>query len=640
MAKRYRRFILAALLVLMTMLLTGCGGGGGSEQQVVATTEEFAYVLNSTGEYARLVRYNGTNEAVVIPDTLGGKPVQEIGQYAFMDAAHVTSISIPATVKKIEDLSFHALPNLAAITVAEESISYAAVDNVLYHKKMGTVYCYPQGKTGDTFTLPETVKTINSKAFYNSQLKEIVFSKSVTKVQSGAFAESKNLQTVVFSDKTSQLYEDAFRNCTSLINVQFPANLTSIGSNCFAGCTSLTEIVVPSKVGTLEYGAFAGCTALKSVVVEGKSIQRIGEDTFSGDKALESVTYASELMGIADRAFKDCSSLKSITLTEKLSALGMEAFAGCTALADVYLPMTVSQVGANAFEGTAYLAAKEGDFVIDGNGVLLTYRGSETDVTIPEGVLNISSLNKNVVSVTAPEGVTSVSDGAFRDCAALTSIKLPASVTSLGISAFENCVSLTTFTVPAGLSRMGDHCFANCTSMEAYTVAEGNVNYYADQGVLYDKIRKWLMWYPCNSAMTTYTLAYGPVKLGEGAVRGAKNLEVFDASACEEMVSFADYAFADCPKLKSVKTTQAFSGLGVSVFENCTSLSDFEMKYTMTNIGDYCFKNCTALTSMTLEDPVNKIGIGAFSGTTCKVKVVANSFAEEYCKAFGLTYSK
>lgn len=158
MAKRYRRFILAALLVLMTMLLTGCGGGG-SEQPTVATTEEFAYVLNSTNEYARLVRYNGTNEAVVIPDTLGGKPVQEIGQYAFLDAAHVTSISIPATVKKIEDLSFHTLPKLATITVAEENISYAAVENVLYHKKMGTVYCYPQGKTGDTFTLPETVKT-------------------------------------------------------------------------------------------------------------------------------------------------------------------------------------------------------------------------------------------------------------------------------------------------------------------------------------------------------------------------------------------------------------------------------------------------------------------------------------------------
>ena len=632
MMKKYRQLMLVAMFVLMALLLTGCGG------ETVEENEEFAYVLNSTGEYARIVRYKGAGEAVVIPDTLGDKPVQEIGQYTFLDAPHVTSVSIPASVKKIEDLSFHTLPKLATITVAEENISYAAVENVLYHKKMGTIYCYPQGKTGDSFTLPDTVKTINGKAFYNSQLKEVIMTDKVTKVQAGAFAQSKNLQSVTFSNKTSQLYEDAFRDCTALTNVVLPASLTSIGPNCFNGCTSLTEIVVPSKVGTLEYGAFAGCTALKSVVVEGKGVQRIGEDTFNGDVALESVSYAADLMGIAQGAFKNCSSLKSIPLTEKLTALGEEAFAGCTALADVTLPKSVAQVGANAFEGTAFLAAKEGDFVVDGNGVLLTYRGTETNVTVPEGVLNISSMNKNVVSVTVPEGVTTISDGAFRDCAALTEINLPASLTSLGTSAFENCMSLKNFTVPAGLSRMGDHCFAGCTGMEAYAVAEGNVNYYTDQGVLYDKIRKWLLWYPANSSMTTYTLVYGPVRLGEGAVRGAKNLEVFDASAAEEMVVFADYAFADCPNLKTDKTTQSFSGLGNHTFENCTSLANFEMKYTMTNIGEACFKNCPALKSMTLEDQINKIGLEAFAGTTCSFKVTKSSFAEEYCKAFGLAY--
>ena len=62
------------------------------------------------------------------------------------------------------------------------------------------------------------------------------------------------------------------------------------------------------------------------------------------------------------------------------------------------------------------------------------------------------------------------------------------------------------------------------------------------------------------------------------------------------------------------------------------------MKYTMTNIGEACFKNCPALKSMTLEDQINKIGLEAFAGTTCSFKVTKSSFAEEYCKAFGLAY--
>ena len=160
MMKKYRRLFLAVMLTLTALVLTGCGGS-----EKVEENPDFAYVFNNTGEYVRIVRYKGASEAVVIPDTLEGKPVQEIGQYTFQNAPHVTSITIPASVKKIEDLSFHTLPKLATITVAEESISYAAVDNVLYHKKMGTLYCYPQGKTGDSFTLPDTVKTINGKAF-------------------------------------------------------------------------------------------------------------------------------------------------------------------------------------------------------------------------------------------------------------------------------------------------------------------------------------------------------------------------------------------------------------------------------------------------------------------------------------------
>ena len=70
------------------------------------------------------------------------------------------------------------------------------MDGVLYHKKMGTVYCYPQGKKGDSYTIPDSVKTIYAHAFYNSQLKEVTMSDKVTKVQTGAFAESKNLTTV------------------------------------------------------------------------------------------------------------------------------------------------------------------------------------------------------------------------------------------------------------------------------------------------------------------------------------------------------------------------------------------------------------------------------------------------------------
>ena len=165
--KKLRYIVLALLLVCSCFLLTACGGGADDDQEA----SEFGYVFNSTGEYARIVRYRGEGAEVVIPDTLGGKPVKEIGQYTFLSSPHVTSISIPAGITKIEDPSFYTLPLLETITVAEDNVGFTVVDGVLYHKKMGTVYCYPQGKKGDSYTIPDSVKTIYAHAFYNSQLK-------------------------------------------------------------------------------------------------------------------------------------------------------------------------------------------------------------------------------------------------------------------------------------------------------------------------------------------------------------------------------------------------------------------------------------------------------------------------------------
>ena len=49
----------------------------------------------------------------------------------------------------------------------------------------------------------------------------------------------------------------------------------------------------------------------------------------------------------------------------------------------------------------------------------------------------------DILSVSLPDGLTSIGSGAFYDCSSLTSITLPNSVTSIGKYAFEDCSALT-----------------------------------------------------------------------------------------------------------------------------------------------------------------------------------------------------
>ena len=75
------------------------------------------------------------------------------------------------------------------------------------------------------------------------------------------------------------------------------------------------------------------------------------------------------------------------------------------------------------------------------------------DIIIPEKVKG----NDGVEYV-----VTSLGDGCFGSCSALTSITIPSSVTSLGENCFSYCSGLTSITIPSSVTSLGGFCFSGC----------------------------------------------------------------------------------------------------------------------------------------------------------------------------------
>ena len=73
-------------------------------------------------------------------------------------------------------------------------------------------------------------------------------------------------------------------------------------------------------------------------------------------------------------------------------------------------------------------------------------------------------------SVTIPEGVTTIGEGAFANCTSLESIILPEGVTTIEESAFEGCNSLESITLPEGVTTIGEGAFSSCTSLESITL--------------------------------------------------------------------------------------------------------------------------------------------------------------------------
>ena len=190
--------------------------------------------------------------SITIPDS-----VTSIGSSAFSDCSKLRSITIPNSVTSIGAWAFNGCTGLTAINVAMENQNYVSPDGVLYNKDKTTIICYPAGKKGNNYKIPDGVTEIGSIAFSRcSSLTSVTIPNSVTSIGSGAF-----------------------NGCTSLTRVTIPNSVTKIGWNAFSDCTSLTSITIPNSVISIDWYAFRGCTSLKSITIP-NSVTSIGKNAF------------------------------------------------------------------------------------------------------------------------------------------------------------------------------------------------------------------------------------------------------------------------------------------------------------------------------------------------------------------------
>ncbi|MBR3358600.1 MAG: leucine-rich repeat domain-containing protein [Solobacterium sp.] len=110
----------------------------------------------------------------------------------------------------------------------------------------------------------------------------------------------------------------------------------------------------------------------------------------------------------------------------------------------------------------------ERDFVIDPSGVLTQYRGTDTEIVLPdtvrvigEGVFSNTIVfpgYKNVVKLIIPEGVEEIQRCAF--CYSdLEEIVLPSTLKIIGERAFQRCRNLKSITIPDGVTKIARGVF-------------------------------------------------------------------------------------------------------------------------------------------------------------------------------------
>lgn len=87
------------------------------ERDIISTDDEFNYEILDGG--AIITTYKGNAEEVIIPDTIGGAPVTNIGFYAFEAKDQLLTVTIPETVTRISECAFCGCTSLYSINLPQ-----------------------------------------------------------------------------------------------------------------------------------------------------------------------------------------------------------------------------------------------------------------------------------------------------------------------------------------------------------------------------------------------------------------------------------------------------------------------------------------------------------------------------------------
>lgn len=483
-------------------------------------------------------------------------------------------------------------------------------------------FAFSRCKSLKYFELPENMKLIGEKAFYDSGLVEITIPASTQEVED-AFMLCRNLEKVTIGGGNIQFGLRTFAGCFSLSTVNLQDGLTSLGKSMFAACRSLEEITIPSSIYSIGTGAFASCINLERVIFE--NIERWCAYTINGltkeftpNELIDSAMAAQLLSktygmynwwtpegGIPDIPEHVHRFLWRVVKNSTCSEEGLrESYCECGVVGEsevilkkahefgdwvITLQPTCTaeglaerccencgEVEQQSIPVVAHSYGEDNFCDVCGHDAL-TYALNDS---LTAYIVTGCDINETLTKVTVPKThlnlpVTEISDMAFSKCIYITQIDLPESLEKIGDLAFADCQNIVSITIPSKVRIIDGYAFANCFKLE-------NITFAGDVEII-------------------------------GAMAFVNCLALKSISLPDSVTDISFGLFMSCESLASVKLGNCVKFIDECAFMSCYSLTEIEIPEGVTAIPDYAFSACTSLKSVTMHKNVTSIGYNAFS---------------------------
>ena len=576
-------------LLLLALLMT-------SITAMAFTVDGISYFVLVDMEDVKVVRVACQTEPdqitgdVVIPGQVNYEgsiyTVEEIDGGAFFNCSKMTSISIPATVKRIGPHAFDHCSGLKAVHL-EDLAAWCAVrlDSWTDSNPVSMAHhVFVNDEEVKELVIPEGVTAIGAYAFRGAAITSIVLPASVSKIGEGAFCECSSLTTLPSLGSLRTIDSRVFAYCTGLKEVSVPEGIEKLGNGAFNGCGNMTAIHLPQSLRTIGNFVFVGCNQLLTIDIPNQVMQ-LGAYSFNECQSLTEVKLSDNISEIEEWTFARCPQLKTVHLPKNLQRMGDYAFFYCPQIEELSLSSTLMYISPSALNGCTGL---RGITVESGNPNYLSEDGAlfnrektklmlfpaQSDMMhydIPATVTNIVAgafIGSKLKSITLPSALPAIGGGAFSGMSQLEDIVIPSSVTSIGSGAFNECTSLKEIVVPDNVQSIGTSAFEDCSSLVKVHLPEG-------------------------------------LKRIEGGT------------------------FSKCSNLIEVNIPNGVSYIGMLAFNGCYILSNMQLSKELISIDQGAFEGCQKILELTIQDKVEKLASHAFFGCSGLEKLTIGKSVSE-----------
>ncbi|MBE6734957.1 MAG: hypothetical protein E7563_06435 [Ruminococcaceae bacterium] len=273
---------------------------------------------------------------------------------------------------------------------------------------------------------------------------------------------------------------------------------------------------------------------------------------------------------------------------------------------------------------------------------------------------------------TVDEATTYICDSAFYG-GRFEKIILPENLTNIPKNAFLNCVWLKELNIPASVTFIDSDAFTKNVNLKAINVSPENKNYCSIDGVLYNKDKTELLYFPLGNGIESYKVSDGVTKIGKRAFQAFSSLDEIILPDSVETVSYRafygcgaeinipanlkvieDEGFAACgitqailpegiteigyrafmsTNIETLTLPESLTYIGVEAFYN-TPITSVVIPGSVSTIDEGAFNSCSNLQEITIPESVTYIGENAFDYCAENLVIIGKegSYAEEYAK--------